>query len=99
MVLLRVGGHDVVDLPDALQLFQKDGCHRRLDRIEKGGLVPTFYYVGIVARAVGQGYEGVEKPPVPINSACPENAFGYLSGFHKSSIVKDFNDPRCKHRG
>ncbi len=69
MVLLGVVGNDVVDAGDSFEIAFEDGKHVGLDRVDQDGLVPAADQIGIIARSVGQGDEGVEEPSVEIRHA------------------------------
>ena len=82
MILFRVVGDDVVDLRDALQVGPEDIELLGLDGVDERDLVAAGHEIGVIARPVGQGDEGVEKPPVEVRSPDVVDAGNDLSGFH-----------------
>src|SRR3990170_702540 len=85
MVLLGVMDDDVVYLLDALEVGHQKFSLGRVNGVEQRGFPAALYKIGVVARAVRKGYEGIKESPVPVDSAYPENAFGYLSRFHNKA--------------
>ena len=69
------------------EVIQQDILHRRVNGIDKGSLITALYQIGIIAGAIREGNKGIEKAPIPVDSADVIDIFLYFSGFHISSFT------------
>ena len=89
MVLLGVLADDVVDAGDAgfLQVLEQLAGLGRVDGVDQGDLVRAADQVRVVGRAVGQGDQLVEEPPVPVKGPDKDDIFPYFRCRHIASIA------------
>ena len=86
VVLLGVVGDHVVDPRHVGELRQEDLGEGRVDGVDERRLVAAEDEVDVVARAVGEGDERVEEPPVPVDRADERDPVGDPASLHGTPL-------------
>jgi hypothetical protein len=98
VVRLGVIENDVIYLFHAqlVEVIQEDFLHRRVDRIDKGGLPAAFDQVGVVARPVGERYQRIDQAAVPVHRPDAVNVLFYRSRFQVTGMLHHIRPPYRK---
>ena len=84
MVLLPVMGDEIIDPGDVGKVLLELPELRGVGRVKEGRRRAPMDKIGVIACPVGQGDEGIEEPPVPIDRPGPKNALPELFLGHRS---------------